>query len=451
MIAAGIWLETQHLSAQELLKPKLCPSTCNLMRHVHEYVNADTVWFHFENGVVNVGEGELYAYSGDQIYGDTVIEAWQRIEIDSGGFFDTLVGQFIWHDEGGHNHFHFDEFVQYRLLELDDSSQVMSLTKSGFCLTDGGGLDTCLSCGDPIGDPPIPGVYTTNSCHLPWDSLFMGISVGYVDVYSFPLDGQAMNVAEVPNGAYWLESTANAGGKLVEMNATPDVALVKVSIISTVDTYEDNDTKDKVDAMTAGIDNSAKLAACQFPKTIDSLSIHQEYSAYDFLPDHDWFRFRLTETADSTHFIKIIFDSDLGDLDLQLLDSSGEDTIYVSNADMGDSEFVDLDTLPAGVYYAHIYADTSLYDNPVVQYHTNWNYSLTIDAPANDLCGDVNDNDVVNAADILHFNAKCSSNSFTCETLADVDSICGIDCTDDLNYLIAYVFQGGSDPYCTCE
>lgn len=327
-------------------------------------------------------------------------------------------------------------------------------SKVGFCLLDGTIYDsTQCECGSVEGDGPSEAFFLGPDCDDL--SIGQGISVDWVDKYAADIEGQFIDITDdVDNGVYWLRSEVDPLDSLRQTDQTNDIAEIKIQIIRNVDRFEDNDTKVKVDAMQPGLDNSANLAACQFPMTIDSLSIHQSYvfRTKIITPDHDWFKFRLTEDATSSHYLRINYEYDLGNVELQLLDATGDtlEPLATSESET-DRDSINLDPYGQGWYYARIYADVKILEVPNSTYHINWNYSLTIDAPVNEVCGDVNDNDVVTVADILHFNSNCAAGSFTCENLADVDGCCPIDCTDDLYYLIAYVFQSGPEPDCTCQ
>ena len=171
--------------------PKLCALECGLAHHTHEYINEDTVLFHFENWVFNVGDGPLHLGAYVVVDGaDTTVFARQRIYADDSlSTIDTTIGELHW-EAADHNHYHFEDFLHYRLVRYSDDSEMISLPKGGFCFRDDysgtfAHLDTC-GCDSPTGDPSAA-VYELGSCAYDPDSLFMGISVGWADAYNYPL------------------------------------------------------------------------------------------------------------------------------------------------------------------------------------------------------------------------------------------------------------------------
>ena len=280
--------------------------------------------------------------------------------------------------------------------------------------------------------------------------MFMGTSKGRMDIYDAYLEGQFLDVTTIPNGVYWLESEVNTNGSLLETSDSDNRNRIKVQVISSQDYYEVNEDQGDVDEMAPGVTN-ARFARCQLPVLVNGLSIHQDFDGILFNPDDDWFRFDLIVDGTSSDFVRIDFDQSLGDLDLVLQSASGG-YCDSSHADADNMEYVPLDSVAAGSYYVHVYADTLDSENPpVFQFHTLWDYDLTIQAPGLDLCGDVSDNGSVSVADILLFNANCFYNTIACTDVADVDGNCPLNCVADLLYLIAYVFRGGPAPDCTCQ
>ncbi|QEH32938.1 hypothetical protein OJF2_14280 [Aquisphaera giovannonii] len=89
--------------------------------------------------------------------------------------------------------------------------------------------------------------------------------------------------------------------------------------------------------------------------------------------DEDWFKFTTTTAGVAGNDVSIAFDHGLGDLDLELYDSSGNR--LVSSAGVGDEERISLQGRAAGTYYARVFGYNRA-ANPV--------YSLTLRAPGDD-------------------------------------------------------------------
>jgi hypothetical protein len=110
-----------------------------------------------------------------------------------------------------HAHYHFVDFVRYRL--LDGQNQVAVGYKQAFCLRDN--------------QPYV------NSVPHGYECDDQGISAGWSDVYDHTLDGQWIDVTDVPPGDYTLEATVNAAGKLPEVDVRPNTITVPVTIRAT--------------------------------------------------------------------------------------------------------------------------------------------------------------------------------------------------------------------------
>jgi len=57
-----------------------------------------------------------------------------------------------------------------------------------------------------------------------------GISVGWADTYGWRLAGQSIDVSSVPDGTYWLVSTADPEGRLLETDDGNNTAAIRVAI-----------------------------------------------------------------------------------------------------------------------------------------------------------------------------------------------------------------------------
>lgn len=438
------------------LKPDLCPQEATLESHRLEYTDSGLVLLWLDNSVANVGRGALHLLGGDTLSTEpeTVVEALQRYEVSAGVYDSVKVGEWDYDSRPGHDHWHYDGFAAYSVHEyVNDSTIGDSLAgggKVGFCLIDAiehDPVDCC--CPSAEGTPPDSAIFTGGQCEDLAQG--QGISVGWVDVYGMVLEGQFVNVTDVANGEYWLRSVVDPFDSLRQTDQSNDTAKVKVQIISEVDRYEKNNSKASVDTMRVGKPNGSKLSTCGMPHLIENLNIHQhwDWETTVWTPDEDWFKFRLPQSTDSTHYAQIDFEHDLGDLKMQLLDSAG-DTLRVSST-ASDSEYISLDSLGPGWYYVRVLGEPKGISDPPENFHINYDYSLTLNAPAIDTCGDVNDDGIVSVADILHFNANCFYNSLACTHLADVDGNCPLWCNADLWYLIDYFFSSGPPLDCTCE
>ena len=118
------------------------------------------------------------------------------------------VGQLRFVESEDHRHWHFFRFMRYELVRAADGAVVAPDQKTGFCIGDRYNTDPRVRL---PGEPSMPGVFD-----VPPDNdwcaqndpdrlkLTMGLSVGYGDNYLAFLDGQSIDVNDVPEGSYYL-------------------------------------------------------------------------------------------------------------------------------------------------------------------------------------------------------------------------------------------------------
>ncbi len=124
----------------------------------------------------------------------------------------------------GHNHWHFEQFARYRLLESTKTVAVRS-HKQGFCIAPTDGVNLLLP--HAVWQPQFFGF--GGNCGSP-TALWVQelLPLGWGDTYFQSVAGQAFNITHLPNGTYYIEVTANPGKILHESNTGNDVSLRKV-------------------------------------------------------------------------------------------------------------------------------------------------------------------------------------------------------------------------------
>jgi hypothetical protein len=120
-------------------------------------------------------------------------------------------GNPLFHYSECHDHFHFDGYARYRLLDLAQQ-EVATGHKQAFCLLD-------LEQFDPNASPDPK-----------YDCGFQGIQAGWADVYDKKLPCQWVDVTGVPPGEYLLEISLNADKTLAESDYDNNLALIPVTI-----------------------------------------------------------------------------------------------------------------------------------------------------------------------------------------------------------------------------
>ena len=81
-----------------------------------------------------------------------------------------------------------------------------------------------------------------------------------------------------------------------------------------------------------------------------NLSIHDDV-------DEDFFKINVPISGTSANFVEILFSNGQGDLDLELLNDSGD--LVAFSETVTDDEWLSLDGLPAGDYFVHVYGYSS--------------------------------------------------------------------------------------------
>mgnify|MGYP002852551462 FL=1 len=311
------------------------------------------------NGTANAGTGPLYLYGATPGNEDGTQDVRQRVFREDGSYFERVAGTFVYHPE--HNHIHFEEWAQYRLRRVTGEDGVGDVVAAGqktsFCILDLGVYDRSLP------DYVSGGFFRTCS------STTQGLSVGWIDVYSKSLPGQNIDITDVPDGHYWLESEVDPNNNVLESNEDNNIARIRITIGNpsdiNPDTYEPNGDLDNVRNIAAGSPNSPNLGPCNPKRTLVNLTLHET-------GDEDYFRFYSNETGGMADFVRIDFDNSHGNIDLELLDDNG--TLIDESRTSRDYERISLFEKPEGWYYARVTGRNG---------DTNDGYRLSINPPAN--------------------------------------------------------------------
>jgi hypothetical protein len=125
----------------------------------------------------------------------------------------------------GHNHWHFQQFAAYRLLNAAKTVAVRS-DKVGFCIAPTDNVDLTLP--HATWQPSSIG-FGLGACGSPtalWVREMMPL--GWGDTYFQNVAGQSFNVTGLPNGTYYIEVIANPEGVLHETSTADNVSLRQV-------------------------------------------------------------------------------------------------------------------------------------------------------------------------------------------------------------------------------
>jgi hypothetical protein len=134
-----------------------------------------------------------------------------RVGVGTMGFFD-------------YNHWHFEQFARYTLLDSDKRIAVRS-HKVGFCIAPSDPVD--LLAPHAVWRPSSVGL--AGRCGSP-TALWVRemLPVGWGDTYIQYLVGQSFDITKVPDGTYYIEIVANPLGVIRETTRADDISLRKV-------------------------------------------------------------------------------------------------------------------------------------------------------------------------------------------------------------------------------
>lgn len=179
----------------------------------------------FGANVWNAGDSPL-VIDGFRRPGEDVMDAYQYFfDADGNETGYQQVGQMHYH-AANHNHWHFQDFASYELLNADKTLAVKSKKQS-----------FCLAATDAV-DYTVPGADWS-----PWNtdlstacggssalSIREVLSSGSGDTYFQYRYGQAFKLDGLPNGVYYIKVTANPEGNLIESDAANNTSLRKVRL-----------------------------------------------------------------------------------------------------------------------------------------------------------------------------------------------------------------------------
>ena len=172
-----------------------------------------------------VGGNSPLDVEGFRSNGSPVMKAYQYFWRNGHVIGRARAGTMGFDAKPGHNHWHFEQFARYQLLDSAKNLAVRS-HKVGFCIAPTDPVD--LLAPHAVWQPPVIGFgdFTCGSPTALWVQEMM--PVGWGDTYFQDIAGQAFDITTVPNGTYYIQVTANPQHVLYESNTRNDVSLRKV-------------------------------------------------------------------------------------------------------------------------------------------------------------------------------------------------------------------------------
>jgi hypothetical protein len=172
-----------------------------------------------------VGGNSPLDVEGFRSNGSPVMKAYQYFWRNGHVVGRARAGTMGFDSKPGHDHWHFEQFARYQLLDSTKNLAVRS-HKVGFCIAPTDPVN--LLAPHAVWQPPSIG-FGDFTCGLPtalWVQEMM--PVGWGDTYFQSIAGQAFDITGVPNGTYYIEITANPQHVLYESNTHNDLSLRKV-------------------------------------------------------------------------------------------------------------------------------------------------------------------------------------------------------------------------------
>jgi hypothetical protein len=180
-------------------------------RKGHDYLGFNsTEW--------NAGPGTMVV-EGFRGTDDDTMDAFQYFLVDGEPIGRAQIGELEFHAGGGHNHWHFEEFTQYSMLDAA-KSQILISGKQSWCLVNTDALDLTL----PNANLQGYGGDLFTSCGGP-GALWVRevLDVGWGDTYGQYVKGQAFDITDLPNGRYYIRVHVNPTGSMFEASTDNNI------------------------------------------------------------------------------------------------------------------------------------------------------------------------------------------------------------------------------------
>lgn len=159
----------------------------------------------------NAGPGTLVV-EGFRDTDETAMDAYQYFYLDDAPVGRANIGALEYHQGGGHDHWHFEEFTAYSL--LDEAKQlVVPSDKQSWCLANTDAIDLAV----PNANWRAYGGDLFTACGGP-SALWVRevLDVGWGDTYVQGVAGQAFDVTDLPNGTYYIRVHVNPLSTMLE-------------------------------------------------------------------------------------------------------------------------------------------------------------------------------------------------------------------------------------------
>ncbi len=181
-------------------------------RRGHDYLTFNaTEW--------NAGPGTMVV-DGFRSGEASTLDAYQYFLLDGQPVGRALIGQLEYH-AGRHNHWHFQEFTQYSLLDSNKDTVLVS-DKESWCLAPTDAIDLTVPNANWQGYSQ--NLFTSCGYNEP-GALWVRevLDVGWGDTYGQYVNGGAFEITNLPNGRYYLRTHVNPTGGMLEVTKDNDI------------------------------------------------------------------------------------------------------------------------------------------------------------------------------------------------------------------------------------
>jgi hypothetical protein len=180
---------------------------------------ANKVLYRFSQPIANIGNGPLELR--EETDANFVQDIYQRIYDSGGGINEVHVGTFP-NAHPPYGHMYLVGIAEYRIREVTAGNgvgpTVASYVKTSYGLYDYDDYNTSL--------PNAPATPQYNG-----SDEFLGISIGWADVYPHWFAGQYVDVTGLPDGQYWLETEIDPFEQLQETDRSNNTTRVLVNLL----------------------------------------------------------------------------------------------------------------------------------------------------------------------------------------------------------------------------
>lgn len=209
-----------------LLPDLVADPVTNPIMTTYEDPSGERSLLRFDGYVHNRGVGPVELRGAAPVSGEQT-QVGQRIYHAGGGYEDVTsdaTPRILFEPEDGHNHWHLNRAAQY---SLRGPIGEVAAQKVGFCLVDSQHVDTW---------GPATATYTTSNNRFceqnnsAADSVTMGVSAGWRDLYHRYLAFQWVDISDVQPGHYQIKSDVDPGNVIIESDENNKPAFIDFTV-----------------------------------------------------------------------------------------------------------------------------------------------------------------------------------------------------------------------------